>query len=88
MSEVQKGHKRIRLLRNIHLGGGVDGEKGAVHDVPAAMAQHIVGAESAEYVDPQEAPTSVNRMASPSNADPSTSKVSDAPAPKVKGGGK
>lgn len=77
-----KTHKRLRLTRAIILSGEHE-EADSVHDVPNALAARLVGEGSAEYVDPQDAATSVNRMESPSNRDPETRRVSGAPA-KVK----
>lgn len=79
-----KTHKRLRLTRSIIL-NKEHAEAGSEHEVPHALAQRLVGEGSAEYVDPQDTPTSVNRMAAPSNADPNTKQVAPAPA-KVKGG--
>lgn len=74
--------KRLRLTRSIILNKS-HAEKGSVHDVPAALAQRLVGEGSAEHVDPQDADTSVNRMETPSNRDPETKQIAGAP-PKVK----
>jgi hypothetical protein len=79
-----KTHKGVRLTRSIVL-NGEHAEKGSEHEVPNALAQRLVGEGSAEHVDPQDAPTSVNRMAAPDNADPVTKQVAPA-APKVKHG--
>lgn len=76
--------KRIRLLRSIGLNGGEHAEKGEVHDAPAPLAHRLVGEGSAEYLEAEAAPTSVNRMMQAGNADPRTTKVSDAQVAHVK----
>jgi hypothetical protein len=80
---VESKTKKLRLTRSIIL-NKQHAEKGSVHEVPAALAQRLVGEGSAEHVDPQDPETSVNRMESPSNRDPETKQVAGAP-PKVKG---
>ena len=78
--------KRIRLLRSIGLNGGEHAEKGEIHDAPAPLAHRLVGEGSAEYLEAEAAPTSVNRMMQAGNADPRTTKVSDGPSPVVEEG--
>lgn len=77
-----KTHKRLRLTRSIVLNGD-HAEIGSEHEVPNSLAARLVGAGSAEHVDGEDAPTTVNRMAAPANADPQTKQVQGAP-PKVK----
>lgn len=77
--------KRIRLTRSIILNGGEHAEQDEIHDAPAALAHRLVGEGSAEYVNEEEQPTSVNRMAAPGNADPRTTRVTAGRAPRVHG---
>lgn len=79
--------KRIRLTRSLILNGGEHSEKGEVHDAPATLAHRLVGEGSAEFLEPQDQPTSVNRMVAPGNADPRTSRVSAGPGSRVHGEG-
>lgn len=79
---MAKQTAKVRLTRSIVV-DGEHAEKGSVHDLPAHIAQARVGEGSAEFVEEADRPTTVNRIASPSNADPDTSKASEGPAPKV-----
>jgi hypothetical protein len=76
---IPSGMKRVRLTRSIVL-GGKHSEAGSVHDVGQALAHRLVGEGSAEHTQPEKAPTSVNRMLTPGNADPAPREVSPAPA--------
>jgi hypothetical protein len=82
--ETPKTHKRVRLTRSIIL-NKEHADAGSEHEVPNALAQRLVGKGSAEHVDPQDAATSVNRMAAPDNADPVTKQVAPAAAKVHKG---
>jgi hypothetical protein len=77
--------KRIRLTRSLILNGGEHSEKGEVHDAPTSLAHRLVGEGSAEYVEAEEQPTSVNRMVAPGHADPRTRRVSRGPGARIHG---
>jgi hypothetical protein len=77
--------KRIRLTRSVILNGGEHSEKGEVHDAPVHLAHRLVGEGSAEYLEPEEQPTSVNRMMAPGHADPRTTRIDAGPGPRVHG---
>lgn len=79
---IPAGMKRIRLTRSIVL-GGEHAEEGSVFDVAQALAHRLVGEGSAAHHVPEQAPTSVNRIVTPTNADPKPRQVAPAP-PKVK----
>jgi len=77
--------KRIKLLRSIVLGGGVEGEEGEVHEVSRALAHQLIGEGSAEHhleegEEPETGPTTVDRMERPGNADPKSRRISGPPA--------
>lgn len=76
--------RQIKLTRSIILGGEHQ-EEGSVHEVSRAQAHHLVGEGSAEYLegDEESAPTRVDRMGSPANADPQHRRMAR-PSPKVK----
>jgi hypothetical protein len=79
--------KRIKLTRSIIL-NREHAEEGEVHDVERALAYRLIGEGSAvhhveEGGEPEAGPTSVNRMESPTSADPVSRRVSGK-APKVK----
>ena len=71
--------KRIRLTRAIILGGGHQ-EADSVHELGRALAHRLIGEGSAvqhleEGDEPEAAPTTVNRMEHPGNADPPPRRV-------------
>lgn len=77
--------KKIRLLRDIILSPGVEGEEGSVHEVSRPLAHRLIGEGSAahhleEGEEPEAAPTSVNRMEHATSRDPQTKQVRPAPA--------
>lgn len=79
--------KRIRLTRSIVL-GGEHADEGSVHDVARPLAHRLIGEGSAvhhleEGEEPEKAPTSVNRMDTPTHRDPPSKQVRPAPS-KVK----
>lgn len=83
----EKATKRIELTRSIIL-NREHAEGGSIHDVPRPLANRLIGEGSAvhhieEGEEPEAAPTAVNRMEHPGNADPETKRVRPAP-PKVK----
>lgn len=82
MSETPapKTTKRLRLTRAILL-NKQHHERGSEHEVANALAQRLVGEGSAELMDPEDAPTTVNRMQVPTSRDPESKPIPPA-APK------
>lgn len=81
---VPKNMRRVRLLRNVIL-NRKDEEKGSIHDVATHIAMNLVGEGSAEFYAaegeaPPKAPTTVNRMETPTHRDPESIPVAPAPA--------
>jgi hypothetical protein len=81
---AEQNVKRLMLTRSIVL-AGEHAEEGSVHDVPRALAHRLIGEGSAvhhleEGEEPEPAPTTVNRMEQPGNADPPPQRVSGPPA--------
>jgi hypothetical protein len=79
--------KRIRLTRSIIL-DGEHADEGSIHDVAKPLAHRLIGEGSAvhhleEGEAPEQAPTSVNRMETPTNRDPASKQVRPA-QPKTK----
>jgi hypothetical protein len=79
-----KTHKKLKLTRSLILNRD-HAEAGSIHHVPNALAQRLIGEGSAvqDGEEQDDAPTTVNRMESPSNRDPETKQLAPAP-PKVK----
>lgn len=77
-----KATRTLQLTRSIIL-DGEHAEEGTEHEVARALASRLVGEGSAVYTDDEEAPASVNRMESPTNADPKSKQISG-PKAKVK----
>lgn len=77
-----KATRTVQLTRSIIL-EGEHAEEGSEHEVPRALATRLVGEGSAIFTDDEETPSSVNRMESPTNADPKSKQISPA-KPKVK----
>lgn len=69
--------KRLRLLRSILL-NKEHAERGSEHEVPNALAQRLVGEGSAEHMDAQDAPTTVNRMQPTTSRDPESKPIAPA----------
>lgn len=87
MAGEEKKFKRIRLVRSIVL-NRQHAEAGSIHDAPRVLAARLIGEGSAvEHLEsgqePEQAPTSVNRMEHVTERDPQTKQVAPAP-PKVK----
>jgi hypothetical protein len=83
----EKATKQIELTRSIIL-NREHAEAGSIHEVPRALAHRLIGEGSAihhleEGEESEGAPTSVNRMERPVNADPQRKQIAPAP-PKVK----
>jgi len=79
-----KNTRTVKLTRSILL-SNEHAEEGSEHEVARALASRLVGEGSAIYTDDEEAPTSVNRMESPTNRDPESKPIAPAKA-KVKKG--